>query len=139
VAYYGYRYYDPVTGRWPSRDPIEEAGGVNLYGFVGNDGTNKWDYLGKAFPLIIGGATGLTAAQTAAAAAGLTLAGCLASPSCRAAAMQAAWDATVGLANDAECLAKFLACNPICRKLDQRTCFDCFHSCKNDGSWPSDC
>ena len=24
--YYGYRYYDPVTGRWPSRDPIGEAG-----------------------------------------------------------------------------------------------------------------
>jgi len=24
VAYYGYRYYDPVTGRWPSRDPIHE-------------------------------------------------------------------------------------------------------------------
>lgn len=36
---YGYRYYDPVTGRWPSRDPIGEQGGVNLYGFVGNDAT----------------------------------------------------------------------------------------------------
>jgi RHS repeat-associated protein len=46
VAYYGYRYYDPVTGRWPSRDPIEESGGVNLYGFVGNDGVGKRDYLG---------------------------------------------------------------------------------------------
>ena len=22
LYYYGYRYYDPVTGRWPSRDPI---------------------------------------------------------------------------------------------------------------------
>ena len=33
--YYGYRYYDPVTGRWPSRDPIEDNGGVNLYGMVG--------------------------------------------------------------------------------------------------------
>jgi hypothetical protein len=31
---------------WPSRDPIEEHGGVNLYGFVGNDGINKWDKLG---------------------------------------------------------------------------------------------
>jgi RHS repeat-associated protein len=38
--YYGYRYYDPVTGRWPSRDPIGESGGVNLYGFVENDGLN---------------------------------------------------------------------------------------------------
>ena len=31
---------------WPSRDPIEEEGGLNLYGFVRNDGVNRWDYLG---------------------------------------------------------------------------------------------
>jgi RHS repeat-associated protein len=47
LLYYGYRYYDPLTGRWPSRDPIGEKGGLNLYGFVGNDGLNKWDILGK--------------------------------------------------------------------------------------------
>ena len=47
VAYYGYRYYDPTTGRWPSRDPIQELGGINLYGFVGNDGVNAWDVLGR--------------------------------------------------------------------------------------------
>jgi hypothetical protein len=46
VTDYLYRYYDPVTGRWPSRDPIEEEGGINLYGFAGNDGVNKLDYLG---------------------------------------------------------------------------------------------
>jgi uncharacterized protein RhaS with RHS repeats len=46
VSCYGYRYYDPVTGRWPSRDPIEESGGVNLYGFVGNDGVNWFDAFG---------------------------------------------------------------------------------------------
>jgi hypothetical protein len=46
VADYGYRYYDPVTGRWPSRDPIGESGGMNLYGFVGNNGVDGWDYLG---------------------------------------------------------------------------------------------
>ena len=46
LYYYGYRYYDPVTGRWPSRDPIEERGGYNLYGFVGNDGVNQVDILG---------------------------------------------------------------------------------------------
>ncbi|MFZ9937806.1 MAG: tyrosine-type recombinase/integrase [Luteolibacter sp.] len=46
VWFYGYRYYDPVTGRWPSRDPIEEEGGINLYGFVGNDGINRSDLLG---------------------------------------------------------------------------------------------
>ena len=44
--YYGYRYYDPVTGRWPSRDPIEEKGGVNLYGFVGNNPVNLFDPFG---------------------------------------------------------------------------------------------
>jgi hypothetical protein len=46
VAYYAYRYYDPVTGRWPSRDPIAERGGWNLYGFVGNDGVNGLDVYG---------------------------------------------------------------------------------------------
>ena len=46
VMYYGYRFYDPETGRWPSRDPIAELGGVNLYGFVGNDPNNKSDKLG---------------------------------------------------------------------------------------------
>ena len=44
--YYGYRYYDLVTGRWPSRDPIEERGGINLYAFVENNGVNWWDLLG---------------------------------------------------------------------------------------------
>ena len=34
---YGKRYYDPVTGRWPSKHPIEEQGGLNLYGFVNDD------------------------------------------------------------------------------------------------------
>ena len=31
---------------WPSRDPIGEEGGVNLYGLVGNDGVKVFDYLG---------------------------------------------------------------------------------------------
>jgi RHS repeat-associated protein len=55
LYYYSYRWYDPVTGRWPSRDPIEERGGINLYGFVGNDGMNKWDVLGRIPELSIGG------------------------------------------------------------------------------------
>jgi len=32
-----YRAYDPNTGRWLSRDPIGIRGGINLYGYVGND------------------------------------------------------------------------------------------------------
>ena len=43
---YGFRYYRPETGRWASRDPIEERGGVNLYGFVGNDGVGSFDTIG---------------------------------------------------------------------------------------------
>ena len=43
LLYYGYRYYDPVTGRWPSRDPIEEEGGINLYGMVENSAINYVD------------------------------------------------------------------------------------------------
>jgi len=40
--------YKTASGRpyWPSRDPIGERGGVNLYGFVRNNGVNKWDILG---------------------------------------------------------------------------------------------
>jgi hypothetical protein len=36
-----------VTGRWPSRDPIAERGGINLYGFLGNDSVNWVDILGR--------------------------------------------------------------------------------------------
>jgi len=50
VFYYGFRYYDPVTGRWPSRDPIGEQGGLNLYGMVGNDAINNYDILGQKKP-----------------------------------------------------------------------------------------
>jgi RHS repeat-associated protein len=46
LYYYGYRWYDPGTGRWPSRDPISERGGLNLFGFADNNGVNAWDCLG---------------------------------------------------------------------------------------------
>ena len=44
--YYGYRFYSPDQGRWLNFDPIGEKGGLNLYGFVGNDPVNGWDRLG---------------------------------------------------------------------------------------------
>lgn len=46
LYYYGYRWFDPLTGRWPSCDPMEEAGAVNLYGLIGNDSVNNVDLLG---------------------------------------------------------------------------------------------
>src|SRR5208283_930270 len=46
LVYYGYRYYNPSTGRWLNRDPDEEDGGLNLCGFVNNDAVDYWDVLG---------------------------------------------------------------------------------------------
>ena len=47
LYYYGYRYYSPSLGRWISRDPIEEEGGMNLYAFVANTPTHVFDVLGE--------------------------------------------------------------------------------------------
>lgn len=46
LYYYGYRYYDPVTGRWPSRDPLGERAGDNLYEMVLNNPIHFVDVLG---------------------------------------------------------------------------------------------
>ena len=46
LVYYNYRYYNPELGRWISRDPIEEQGGYNLYGMIGNNPLYGWDELG---------------------------------------------------------------------------------------------
>ncbi len=40
-------YYQAEQGRWLNRDPIEERGGVNVYGFVGNDGVDLVDTDGR--------------------------------------------------------------------------------------------
>lgn len=34
--HYGLRFYNPDTGRWLDRDPIEERGGKNVYAFIRN-------------------------------------------------------------------------------------------------------
>jgi RHS repeat-associated protein len=54
-----YRAYDPKDGRWLSRDPIEEAGGINLYAYVGGNPVNYNDPLGLATPSDIALALGL--------------------------------------------------------------------------------
>jgi RHS repeat-associated protein len=41
-----YRAYDPLLGRWLSQDPIREAGGINLYGYVGGHVTGALDVWG---------------------------------------------------------------------------------------------
>ena len=44
--YYGFRFYEPNLQRWLNEDPIREAGGMNLFGFVGNGPMNEVDPLG---------------------------------------------------------------------------------------------
>ncbi len=46
LYYYGYRYYDPSTTKWISKDPLGEAGGWNLTCFCDNDPVNGFDPLG---------------------------------------------------------------------------------------------
>ena len=46
LLYFGHRYYNPLNGRFLNRDPKEEAGGINLYSYVGNNPTNLNDKLG---------------------------------------------------------------------------------------------
>jgi RHS repeat-associated protein len=48
LLYYGYRFYNQATGRWLSRDPIVEKGGINLMAFVQNNPVNRHEYLGLA-------------------------------------------------------------------------------------------
>jgi RHS repeat-associated protein len=51
-----YRAYEPQSGRWLSRDPIEEAGGINLYTYVEGNPVSYVDPTGEiAFiPILIG-------------------------------------------------------------------------------------
>jgi len=49
LYYYGYRFYSPELGRWPSRDPIGTRGGLNIYGFVGNQPISRLDKLGLSW------------------------------------------------------------------------------------------
>ena len=43
LYYYGYRFYSSSLMRWLNRDPIEEDGGLNLYGFCGNNSVASYD------------------------------------------------------------------------------------------------
>ena len=56
-----FRQYDAALGRWLSRDPIGEAGGLNLYGYVHSDPINYVDPNGQfAFiPFLVGMGIGM--------------------------------------------------------------------------------
>jgi len=46
LVMYQLRAYSPGLGRFISRDPAGEEGGINLFGFVGNDPLSETDMLG---------------------------------------------------------------------------------------------
>ncbi len=45
-----HRFYDPNVGRFLTRDPMGYAGGINLYGYTGNDPVNRLDPNGYMNP-----------------------------------------------------------------------------------------
>jgi RHS repeat-associated protein len=49
LYYFRARWYDPVTGRWLSNDPIGISGGLNQYVFCNDDPVNWIDPLGLSF------------------------------------------------------------------------------------------
>jgi RHS repeat-associated protein len=46
IHYNFFRYYDPETGRYISKDPIGIKGGLNLYAYCGSDAINGTDRFG---------------------------------------------------------------------------------------------
>ena len=46
LVYYGYRFYSPSMGRFLTRDPLTEDGGLNIYAMTSNNPVGRWDYLG---------------------------------------------------------------------------------------------
>jgi len=48
LYYYGYRFYEPTLQRWLNRDPLGEAGGLNLHRFLQNSPLSWFDPWGLA-------------------------------------------------------------------------------------------
>jgi RHS repeat-associated protein len=67
LVYYLYRYYEPNLQRWLNRDPINEEGGINLYGYIGNNPVSGIDPDGRI--LVIDDVLEIGAADVAAATA----------------------------------------------------------------------
>ncbi len=51
ISFFRNRFYDQVTGRWTQEDPVGVAGGINLYGFNGNNPVAYTDPFGLCKPM----------------------------------------------------------------------------------------
>ncbi|MBK9118422.1 MAG: RHS repeat-associated core domain-containing protein [Phycisphaerales bacterium] len=113
-----FRPYSASMGRWLTRDPIEEEGGLHLFVYALNGPAGLYDPDGRAVPVVIVGGAALTTAQAVAASFGLTLAACLASPPCRQAiddALRAAAQAAVEATKSAAREAARRCCRVLCK------------------------
>ena len=63
----GSRLYSVILSRWISRDPIEEGGGINSYGFLLNQPINRIDPDGRlCYDLVIAAGTAVNCTKAAA-------------------------------------------------------------------------
>ena len=58
LYYYGYRYYQPWTGRWLSADPAGAVDGLNLYAMVRNSPLSAVDDDGRMLRIVVKGGIG---------------------------------------------------------------------------------
>ncbi|MGN0868288.1 MAG: RHS repeat domain-containing protein, partial [Akkermansia sp.] len=93
LVYYNYIHYNPIHGRWISRDIIKGKDNANPYVMVYNSPSILIDKLGKnpGVVVVVGGVA-ISTAEAVAAAFGLTLSACLLNKECREAVKQALSD-----------------------------------------------
>lgn len=138
LIYYNYRHYSPTLGRWLSRDPIEEQGGLNLYAFCKNNSVSQWDNLGNVVPIAVGGVIiPISAIEAAALAMGLGISACLENITCRELAlayMKEAIDAIAVQLKISLCEAAYWEYkSPNCAKCTQNTTLT--HNTFNCACW----
>jgi len=96
IMYYRARYFDPETGRFMQRDPLDYVDGTNLYEYVNSNTLIHVDPDGQEIiTIVVGGSViTITAAEAIAAGFGLSLWACMQVDECRDALVKAAEEAT---------------------------------------------
>ena len=82
VVYYNFRHYNPINGQWLSRDPLGEAGGMNLYLHCLNNAISFNDHLGRVLPVLVYAGVTITLCDAAEVASILAATFCISNPEC---------------------------------------------------------